>query len=138
MKAEIVPSPDRFEGEPELNKCISLSATAWLGKIDGETACIWGLIPPSILSEQAYLWLFTTELVESHKFMFVRWSQRFLEVMHKDYPVIVGHCEIGNAAGDELDQVARREVWRAPREENPLRDKEADEWLVRESSAALG
>lgn len=97
MKAEIVPSPDRFEGEPELNKCISLSATAWLGKIDGETACIWGLIPPSILSEQAYLWLFTTELVESHKFMFVRWSQRFLEVMHKDYPVIVGHCEIGNA-----------------------------------------
>ena len=53
----------------------------------------WGLIPPSVLSEQAYLWLLTTDLIEEHKFLFTRYSQRVVEMMLRVYPTIVGHID---------------------------------------------
>lgn len=74
--------------------CLRVSAYLWEGKVDGKIACIWGLVPPTILSDTAYLWLYTTSVVDEHKFTFVRHSQRVLEVMLKEFSTIVGHCHV--------------------------------------------
>lgn len=69
------------------------AATLWEGKIDGKTVCVWGMVPPTIMSDQAYIWLYTNdELVREHQFVFVRRSQRMIEQMLEEYPRIVGHC----------------------------------------------
>lgn len=66
------------------------------GLIDGLVACIWGLVAPSLLSENAYLWLLTTDIVAEHKFLFVRHSQRYIEDALKFYPKLVGDCMVGD------------------------------------------
>ena len=70
------------------------SIWTWIGKDDDEVLCYMGLIPPSLLSDQAYLWLRTTEAMQEHVFVFVRYSQRVISEMLQDFPLIVGHCEV--------------------------------------------
>lgn len=95
--------PSTFVGKPEfvhtLSVCYTLSTSCWLGSIDGETVCAWGLIPPSILSQRAYIWLITTDKVEEHQFTFVRQSQIWIGYMLNTYPTLCGHAEIGNKRG---------------------------------------
>jgi hypothetical protein len=87
-----------FKNEPgacrTLKECMKLSSYAWIGKIDGEVACIYGVVAPTMLSEQAYLWLLTTDLVEDHKFLFVRHSQIVMTELLKLYPKIIGHVDL--------------------------------------------
>lgn len=79
-----------------MNDCLMSTRHLWAGTVDGAVACVWGLVPPTLLSSQAYLWLYTTELVKEHTFLFVRHSQRAVEEMLDEYPTIVGHCIVGN------------------------------------------
>lgn len=78
-----------------LHDCLYRSMEVRYGLVDGEAACMWGLIPPTILSDSAYLWLLTTELVAEHKFLFIRHSQRYIEEALKKYPLIIGDV-VGN------------------------------------------
>lgn len=78
-----------------MESCLKLTKYLWGGSVDGEIACIWGLIPPSLLSYQAYLWLYTNELVKEHTFVFVRYSQLAVAEMLKEFTTIVGHCIVG-------------------------------------------
>lgn len=80
--------------EEHLENYILRSAFCWLGLIDGDVACLVGLIAPTILSNQAYLWMKTTDIVEANQFIFVRHTQRALEDLLKLYPIIVGHCVV--------------------------------------------
>ena len=80
--------------EHYLDLYIRASVLTWTGRVDGKVACIWGLIPPSLLGDQATLWLQTTDLVEDHKFMFIRHSRIALQNMLKIYPTIVGVADI--------------------------------------------
>lgn len=73
-----------------LDACLSFATHLWVGRIEGKLTCAWGLVPPSLLADEAYLWLYTTPAVEEHKFLFVRYSQRVMEEMLKIYPKIVG------------------------------------------------
>ncbi len=84
------------EGRKNLAKCSDCTTTVWAGYVDEELVCIWGLVPPTLLSEMAYLWLHTTEGVKDHEFIFVRRSQRAIQEVLKMYPLIVGHCEVGS------------------------------------------
>jgi hypothetical protein len=68
------------------------------GMVDGEIACVWGLCPPTLLSESAYLWLLTTPLVDEHKFLLVRHSQRYVEEALRVYPSIIGNVAIHNTS----------------------------------------
>ena len=81
------------------NTCIMRSASMWVGFINEELACVYGLVPPTLLSEQAYLWLHTTEALVGHEVLFVRRSQIAVQEMLEVHPVIVGHAEIGNPRG---------------------------------------
>jgi hypothetical protein len=76
--------------EEILKECIWRSIEVRQGLVDGEVACAWGLIPPTILSNTAYLWLLTTDIIAEHKFLFIRYSQRYIEEALKTYPIIIG------------------------------------------------
>ena len=98
IKALISPSIHGILTEQEeetMNKCIMLSETLWIGTVDGELACMWGVVPPTLMSSQAYLWLHTTPLVQEHQFAFVRHSQRAIEELLKEYELILGDCLVG-------------------------------------------
>ena len=83
-----------FSGEPEaeeiLKECLWRSEDVQYGLVDGRVACVWGLIPPTLLSESAYLWLLTTDIVAEHKFLFVRNAQIYVGDMLKRYPTLYG------------------------------------------------
>lgn len=76
--------------------CQQMSGEMWTGWIDDELVCAWGLIPPTLISRQAYLWMHSTDRIAEHKFIFVRHSQRVIEAMLAHYDTIVGHCIIGS------------------------------------------
>lgn len=78
-----------------LEFCQSLSAEVWTGYVDGKLICCWGLIPPTLLSNQAYLWMHSTPAVRDHSFILVRHSQRIIEKMLLRYERIIGDCRIG-------------------------------------------
>ena len=82
-----------------IGDCYKRSDERWIGTVDNKIACMWGLIPPTFLSNVAYIWLYHNQLVEDHKFLFIRHSQRHMEVMLRIYPNIEGDCLIGNASG---------------------------------------
>lgn len=71
------------------------SVVVWIGYQDDQVLCAWGLAPPTLCSDHAYLWLFTTEHLTEHVFTFVRHSQRAVAEMLATYPTIHGHCVVG-------------------------------------------
>ena len=77
------------------NRFVTMSTTMWAGSVDGKLLCLWGLVPPTLLSDQAYLWLHTTEEAKEHEFVLVRRSQIELAKMLKEFPRIIGHCNVG-------------------------------------------
>lgn len=83
--------------EEVLTECLYRSSVRCVGYVDDKPACVWGLIPRTILSNQAYLWLLTTEIAAEHKFLLVRYSQLFVEQALESYPTLYGHVEAGNA-----------------------------------------
>lgn len=61
---------------------------------EGDIACIMGLIAPTLLSDRAYLWALNTELVEKHKFLFIRHSRLWIEGVLEAYTELHGHTDI--------------------------------------------
>lgn len=84
--------------EQILQRWLRTSEEVWFGMHDERVACVWGLAPPTAISNRAYLWLLTTDLVEKHKFLFVRHSQLAVEDALKRYDVVVGHVAVGNTS----------------------------------------
>lgn len=84
------------DSEARLESWMQASTTIWAGKVKGEIVCIWGVKAPTILSEHAYLWLLTTDDLEEYKFLFVRHSQRAIEKLLEEYPMIHGHYKSGD------------------------------------------
>ena len=76
--------------------CLLMSTVIWAGFIDDVLACIWGVIPPTLMSYQAYLWLYTTDAIKGHEFLLVRHSQMVIEDILDEYPSVVGHAIIGS------------------------------------------
>jgi hypothetical protein len=74
--------------------CQKMSGEIYAGYVDDKIVCCWGLIPPTLLSNQAYLWMWSTEGIRDHAFLLVRHSQRQVAKMLERYDVIVGHCRI--------------------------------------------
>src|SRR5262245_6511359 len=71
-------------------------SVVYRGMLNGEVACVWGLIQPTLLSHSAYMWLLTTDIVAEHKFLFIRYSQLFVEDMLELYPRLVGDVILPN------------------------------------------
>lgn len=97
--ADLISSGGEFnltENESEaFELCLRSTTSVWLGKVNGEWVCIWGLMQPSLADNRAYLWLHVSERVREYEFTFVRRSQIAVREMLKQYPVIYGHCQVG-------------------------------------------
>lgn len=109
MKVDIVKNPGsrtaeliKFEGfEPgdatALRICLNMSEVVYSASVDGHGAALWGLVPPSILSERAYLWLHSTDVANDHPFLMARYSRMIVEEMLEEHPILIGHCHIDDA-----------------------------------------
>ena len=89
----MLPSMD----QETMHRAMHNSTRVWVGFDDDDVLAVWGLIPPTILSDVAYLWLFTTSNLQDHIFMFIRHSQRAMADIIRSFPVVVGHCLNTNA-----------------------------------------
>ena len=78
-----------------MHRSIMNSSRVWVGTVDGVVMALWGLIPPTLMSDTAYLWLYTTDRLPENIFLFVRHSQRAVQAMLAEYPIIVGHGRVG-------------------------------------------
>jgi hypothetical protein len=83
-------------GRVTMDYCLLMSVDIWAGFINDKLACIWGIIPPTLMSYQAYLWLYTTDTIKGHEFILVRHSQLVIDELLKVYPDIVGHATMGS------------------------------------------
>lgn len=80
-----------------MQRAMMNSSHVWLGDDNGKIIAIYGLMPPTLMSDVAYLWLFTTKHFTSHTFIFIRHSQRVVREMLEQYPTIVGHGIVGHS-----------------------------------------
>lgn len=94
ISQKIAPTVDA-DGLIKFQRVMAFTTMVWGGSADGELKCIWGLVPPTLLSDEAYLWLHIIESIEEYEFVFVRYSQRAVEKALQLFPRIVGHCEVG-------------------------------------------
>lgn len=83
-----------YSASHQLKRFIELSEIVRVGKVDDVVCCVWGLIPPSLLSSKAYLWLLTTDQLVEHQFVLVRYSQLEVAKLLEDYETIIGHCSV--------------------------------------------
>ncbi len=72
---------------------LAQSHSKFVGYYEGQIACVMGLIPPTCLSTSAYIWLLHTDLVEAHKFLFIRHSRMWIADVLKLYSSIYGHVD---------------------------------------------
>lgn len=79
-----------------MHRAMAESSRVWLGYEGDKVLACWGLKAPSLLSDRAYLWLFTTEDLHEHVFIFVRYSQRAVADMLREYRVLWGHTLADN------------------------------------------
>lgn len=74
-----------------MHRAIHNSTYVWIGDVDGEVFGFWGLIAATLLSDRAYLWLYSTNNLRKHVFRFIRHSREVTEELLTHYPVLVGH-----------------------------------------------
>lgn len=79
-----------------LNDALIRTQDLWVGWHNDEPVFAWGLIPPTLLSSSAYLWMVSIDEAEEHQFVLVRHSQIAMKQMLECYGTIVGHCEVGH------------------------------------------
>jgi len=79
-----------FDPEEGLLFELERSASAWSWIIDGEVACMFGIISPNMLDAQSYPWFLTTYLVETHARQFARACKTLLPELLERHPRLVG------------------------------------------------
>lgn len=75
--------------------CINGSTAAWAGYVDDDLICLWGLMPPTLLSRRAYLWFQSTPAMHGHEFVLARQSRKVVSEMLSQFPEVFGHCISG-------------------------------------------
>lgn len=82
--------------EAKFKRLMQVSFSIHIGYIKDEVACIWGLIAPSMLADQAYMWLHTTDVVRHHTTTFIRGSRNMMDIALENFASIKGDCAINN------------------------------------------
>jgi hypothetical protein len=77
-----------------IDTCQRTSFETWVAYNDGQLVAAWGIIPPTVLSDEVYLWLHTTQAVNTSQFLFVRHSQIVIQKLLAEYRAITGHTKV--------------------------------------------
>lgn len=108
MKAEVFIISEH-QAPPVLQRIVELSEPAMVLSF-GEPLAYFGLIPQTLVSDKAYLWVHTLPEVERHKLVFTRESRAIARRMLEHYNVVYGHCFTDSArawirwAGAEINE----------------------------------
>lgn len=74
---------------------ILVSQSVWYCEIDGEFVGMWGTVPPTLMSDTTYLWVYTNEKVKEHQFVFIRHSQLAIAEVLEHWHAVHGHAVVG-------------------------------------------
>lgn len=69
---------------------VERSTVAWSWIVDGEVACMFGIVSHNLLDVAAYPWFLTTPLVERHSRQFARACKTLLPELLAAHPKLVG------------------------------------------------
>ena len=92
ISSRIAPNIDPVELRI-LERYVQVSQSVWYCDINGKFIGIWGVIPPTLMSDQAYLWFHNNEAISSHEFIYVRHSQVAIAEILQQWSMILGHVE---------------------------------------------
>lgn len=76
----------------ELYVFLRYSTPLLAGYYNSSPACLAGLCPATLLSDTAYIWGWSTDIVEAHPIIYARWARRLVAKALTLYPYLVGHC----------------------------------------------
>lgn len=77
---------------PEAISAAKLSSDIIVAMFDSQPLCFIGLIPQTMVSESAYVWMITTEAGAEHKLIIARHAREFLNRLYTKYSTLFGHC----------------------------------------------
>jgi hypothetical protein len=86
----------QLEGDQALLRGFSCSSHAWTGTVDGEPACMFGVVPASIMSGIGVPWMLGTDLVERHATAFLRRNKPYVKQMTAAYNYLVNYVDDRN------------------------------------------
>ena len=90
-----IPYPMSPRDQQMFDYCAS-AGEVWGGWVNAELEAVWGVIPPSFLSDEAYLWLWN--LPVKHPILLARYSRKVIAVLHERWPTLHGHCHLGSSS----------------------------------------
>ena len=90
-----IPYPMSSRDQQMLDYCTA-AGDIWAGWVNGELEAVWGVISPSFLSDDAYLWLWN--LPVKHPIILARYSLRVISTLHERWPNLHGHCRLGSSS----------------------------------------
>ncbi len=76
---------------------VLVSQAVWYCEVEGEFIGMWGVIPPTLLSDWAYMWVYTNEKVKEHQFVFIRHSQIAIAQVLEEWREVHGHAEASSS-----------------------------------------
>lgn len=76
-----------------LKRWLKSTTMMWAGRINGRLVCVFGVVPPTVIADTAYLWLWETDQVKGNEFIFVRKSQIVIRELLQRWPRLVGMCK---------------------------------------------
>lgn len=79
-----------------MRAAMDASSRVWVGYDGDKILACWGVQTPSLLSDRAYLWLYTTEHLNEHVFTFIRHSQRAVADMLLEFNALYGVTVVDN------------------------------------------
>lgn len=85
-----------LEPETSLTRGVACSSHVWTGMVDGEPACIFGVVPVSFMSGIGVPWMLGTDLVEEHATAFLRRNRRYVKRMTRAYNYLVNYVDDRN------------------------------------------
>ena len=103
---------------PYQSDVIRASTEIWAGFYINELGLVWGIVPGSLLSETAYVWSISTDVVKKCPKTLLRASRQWLKEMSENYSILVGLCKqdtayvkhLGAEFSGNFDGFARFEI----------------------------
>lgn len=81
-----------------MDRWLLTSSHVWTGIVHGQLICCWGLAAPTLLSSDAYLWMYGKPVTMRERFLLARHSRPVVAEMLSFYNVLYGHVR-ENALG---------------------------------------
>lgn len=89
-EAREVMDSDGLTPEQALIREVERSSSAWSWIVDGEVACMFGIVTRQLVDDSAYPWFLTTPLVEKHAIQFARSCKGLLPELLSIHPKLIG------------------------------------------------